>query len=169
MLYPIEALSRATLLAGVKGATVTAVDADGVEMVSCGFLAGIHRLSAFSPFCSGADAFSVTGGSVVEQGGRGVAIRSAKHRDTGANPSYVPRSQFDPSLQAERVMRSLNKKAAALERRFAAFDSMKEKESGRAEVKEPDGEQVEPEEPKGERVEPNAKGEPVEPKKAVSE
>lgn len=124
MLYPIEALSRATLLASVKGATVTAVDADGVPQRSCGFAAGVHRLTVLVPLFAGADAIDVAGGELVEQAGRGSAIRGATHRDTGANPSYSPRSQFDPTVQAEKLMRAVTKKANAIERRLAHMDRL---------------------------------------------
>lgn len=111
------------LVQDASGALVEAINEDGepLDGASCRFSDGMHSVKQMLPLVPIGGSLQVYGGRFVTVGGRVEAMTHPKHRDSGANPLFQPRSRYDPTIQMEAAVKKLEKRANALVKREKAL------------------------------------------------
>lgn len=93
-------------MVGLDGLTLTCIDLDGTVLWSVGLLAGCHNLAPFARFMSGEVALVWAGdGEPLDMSGERIGVAShPNHRDSGANPSFVPSRMTEAELRMRKML-----------------------------------------------------------------
>lgn len=120
-----ETLRRAVAIVGPSGGSVIAKDQEGKTVWERGLAPGRHELAELRRDMVPTDTLEAAGGvMLLESVSR---IRRAEYgpeaTHSGANPDFVPQRMTDVELRARRLMKEVDRRSDALERRFAAMEA----------------------------------------------
>lgn len=115
-------VAMATLLVSEPtGAKVLFVTNDGEIVGEVFFADGVRPLKDLVPMVPTNGGIQVEGGYLYAPNGRQLAQDHPLARDTGANPDFKPRSMYDETLRAEKLLRDLAQRDNALRKREASI------------------------------------------------
>lgn len=144
-------LRRARLVAPVAGADIDVIEAETGEVIATvGYIGGIHNLAMLPQYFPEGSLYAVKGGVFsLRSAERGVVIKDPTRNESGANPDYTPRRLSDGEAVLFKMVKGLQNKVLAQDKRARDLERRAERERSLAEqdTSEDDVEVIEDDEP----------------------